>query len=203
MERVSAVSNKRTSTKTLVKISLLSAISFVLMFVEMPIPGLFPSFLKIDISDIPALVAGLAMGPIAGFAVEGVKNFLHFITATSTGGVGELANLVVGGAFVVTSSTVYAYKKNLRGIITGFILATIVMALVGSVMNYFVMLPFYGKFMGMEAIIGMGKAVNPRVNDLLSFVLWFIAPFNIIKGVIISIVTIPLYKKLERFLKVV
>lgn len=203
MERVSAVSSKRTSTKTLVKISLLSAISFVLMFVEMPIPGLFPSFLKIDISDIPALVAGLAMGPIAGFAVEGVKNFLHFITATSTGGVGELANLVVGGAFVVTSSTVYAYKKNLRGIITGFILATIVMALVGSVMNYFVMLPFYGKFMGMEAIIGMGKAVNPRVNDLLSFVLWFIAPFNIIKGVIISIVTIPLYKKLERFLKVV
>src|SRR3712207_598103 len=178
MERVSAVSSKRTSTKTLVKISLLSAISFVLMFVEMPIPGLFPSFLKIDISDIPALVAGLAMGPIAGFAVEGVKNFLHFITATSTGGVGELANLVVGGAFVVTSSTVYAYKKNLRGIVTGFILATIVMALVGSIMNYFVMLPFYGKFMGMEAIIGMGKAVNPRVNDLLSFVLWFIAPFN-------------------------
>ena len=202
MERVSAVSSKRTSTRTLVKISLLSAISFVLMFVEMPIPGLFPSFLKIDISDIPALVAGLAMGPIAGFAVEGVKNFLHFITATSTGGVGELANLVVGGAFVVTSSTVYAYKKNLRGIVTGFILATIVMALVGSIMNYFVMLPFYGKFMGMEAIIGMGKAVNPRVNDLLSFVLWFIAPFNIIKGILISIVTIPLYKKLEKFLKV-
>lgn len=201
MERVSRVTSKRNSTKLLVKISLLSAIAFVLMFVEMPIPGLFPSFLKIDISDIPALIAGFALGPIAGLAVEGVKNFLHFITATSTGGVGELANVVVGGAFVVTASTIYTYKKNLRGIVLGFIVATIVMTFIGSVMNYFVMLPFYGKFMGMEAIIGMGKAVNPNVNDLLSFVLWFIAPFNLIKGILISVMILPMYKKLDKFFK--
>ncbi len=201
MERVSSAVSKRTSTKKLVKVSLLSAIAFVLMFVEMPISGLFPSFLKIDISDIPALIAGFAMGPVAGFAVEGVKNFLHFITATSTGGVGELANVVVGGAFVVTASTVYANMKNIKGIVIGFIAATIMMTFIGSVMNYFVMLPFYGKFMGMEAIIGMGKAVNPRVNDLLSFVLWFIAPFNLIKGILISLLTLPIYKKLEKFFK--
>ena len=112
-----------------------------------------------------------------------------------------MANVVVGGAFVVTASTIYANMKNIKGIVIGFIAATIMMTFIGSVMNYFVMLPFYGKFMGMEAIIGMGKAVNPRVNDLLSFVLWFIAPFNLIKGILISLLTLPIYKKLEKFFK--
>lgn len=193
-------SKKKIKTSTLVKVALLSAISFILMFIEMPIP-IFPSFLKIDISDIPALVAGLTLGPIAGVFVEFVKNILHLITSTSTGGVGELANVIVGGSFVLTASVIYRKNKTKASLFKGFALATIVMALVGSIVNYFFLLPFYGQLMGMDAIIGMGKAVNPKVTDLLSFVLWFIAPFNILKGCVLSILSIPVFKKLESVLR--
>nr|WP_314278313.1 ECF transporter S component [uncultured Peptostreptococcus sp.] len=202
MEKVNSVSlkKKKVSTITLVKVALLAGIAYALMFLEMPVP-LFPGFLKIDLSDMPALVAGLALGPVAGFAVEAVKNFLHLITATSTGGVGEIANIVVGSSFVVVASIVYKKDKTLKNLIKGFALGTIAMVVIGTAMNYFIMLPFYGKIMGLEAIIGMGTAINPNVKDLLSFVFWFIAPFNLIKGVLISIITIPLYKKIEKLIK--
>ncbi|WP_101773686.1 ECF transporter S component [Peptostreptococcus faecalis] len=202
MEKVSAISmkKKKISTSSLVKVSLLSAISFVLMFVEMPIPGLFPAFLKIDISDIPAVIAGLSMGPFAGFVVEVIKNFLHGITVTTTGGVGELANIVVGSSFVVTMSMIYRKNKSLKGLIISLFTATISMVVIGSLVNYFFLLPFYGQLMGMDAILGMGKAVNPNINDLLSFVIWFIAPFNLIKGILLSLMSIPFYKKLEKLI---
>lgn len=193
--------SSRVSTNKLVKVALLSAISFILMFIEMPIPGLFPDFLKIDISDIPALIAGLALGPIAGIAVEVIKNFLHGIVATTTGGVGELANIVVGSSFVVGSSIVYRSRRNLKGLLMSLVSGTIMMVVVGSVVNYFFLLPFYGKLMGLEAIIGIGKAVNPRVHDLATFVLWFIAPFNLIKGIMISVIIIPIYKKIENLIR--
>ena len=184
----------------MVKVALLAGIAYALMFLEMPIP-LFPGFLKLDLSDMPAIVAGLALGPVAGFAVEAVKNFLHLITATSTGGVGEIANIVVGSSFVVVASFVYKKDKSIKTLVKGLALGTIAMVIIGTSMNYFVMLPFYGQFMGLDAIIGMGTAINPNVKDLLSFVLWFIAPFNLIKGILLSIITIPLYKKIEKLIK--
>lgn len=193
--------SSRVSTNKLVKVALLSAISFILMFIEMPIPGLFPDFLKIDISDIPALIAGLALGPIAGIAVEVIKNFLHGIVATTTGGVGELANIVVGSSFVVGSSIVYRSRKDLKGLLMSLVSGTIMMVVVGSIVNYFFLLPFYGKLMGLEAIIGIGKAVNPKVHDLATFVIWFIAPFNFIKGIMISVIIIPIYKKIENLIR--
>lgn len=189
------------STKVLVKIALLSAIAFILMFIEMPIPGLFPDFLKIDISDIPALIAGLAFGPLAGLFVEVVKNVLHGLAATTTGGIGEVANIVVGGAFVMTTSVIYRKNKSLKSLFVGFLGGTVAIAVVGCLINYFVMLPFYGQFMGLDAIIKLGSAINPRVNTLLDFVVWFIGPFNLIKGAIISVLTIPIYNKLERVIK--
>lgn len=85
--------------------------------------------------------------------------------------------------------------------VKGLAFGTIAMVIIGTSMNYFVMLPFYGQFMGLDAIIGMGTAINPNVKDLLSFVLWFIAPFNLIKGILLSIITIPLYKKIEKLIK--
>ena len=202
MEKVNSVSLKkrRVSTINMVKVALLAGIAYALMFLEMPIP-LFPGFLKLDLSDMPALVAGLALGPVAGFAVEAVKNFLHLITATSTGGVGEIANIVVGSSFVVVASFVYKEDKSIKTLVKGLAFGTIAMVIIGTSMNYFVMLPFYGQFMGLDAIIGMGTAINPNVKDLLSFVLWFIAPFNLIKGILLSIITIPLYKKIEKLIK--
>ena len=199
MEKISSLgkSSRKSSTRNIVVVSFLSTIAFLLMFIEMPIPGLFPDFLKIDISDIPALVAGLSIGPVAGIAVEVLKNLLHAMKGSMTGGIGEMANIVVGSAFVVATSVVYRRRSNLKGLVLGFVVGTIVMTIVGSLMNYFVLIPFYGKLMGLQAIIGLGKAINPRVNDLLGFVLWFIAPFNLIKGIMISILSIPLYKKIE------
>lgn len=203
MEKVNVmgVKKRKLSTRVLVKVGLLSAVAFLLMFIEMPIPGLFPYFLKIDISDMPALIAGLAMGPAAGICVEIVKNFLHTIVATTTGGVGEIANIIVGSAFVVATSVVYRRKKDFKSLVIGFVCGTLAIIAVGSIVNYFFLLPFYGQLMGMDAIISLGKAVNPNVHNLLTFVIWFIAPFNLIKGVMISILSIPLYKKLERLIK--
>lgn len=208
MERVSVVGNqkkigskKKSSTRNLVAVSFLSTIAFLLMFIEMPIPGLFPEFLKIDISDIPALIAGLTMGPIAGVAVEVLKNLLHAMKGSMTGGVGELANIIVGSAFVVATTLVYRKKSDLKGLILGFVAGTISIVVVGSLVNYFILIPFYGKLMGLEAIIGLGAAINPQVKDVLGFVLWFIAPFNLIKGILISILSIPLYKKIEQVIK--
>ena len=203
MEKVNVmgVKKRKLSTRVLVKVGLLSAVAFLLMFIEMPIPGLFPDFLKIDISDMPALIAGLAMGPAAGICVEIVKNFLHTIVATTTGGVGEIANIIVGSAFVVATSVVYRRKKDFKSLVIGFVCGTLAIIAVGSIVNYFFLLPFYGQLMGMDAIISLGKAVNPNVHNLLTFVIWFITPFNLIKGVMISILSIPLYKKLERLIK--
>lgn len=204
MEKLSTVgrsSSKRTATRDIVVVSFLSTIAFLLMFIEMPIPGIFPDFLKIDISDIPALIAGLSLGPVAGIAVEVLKNILHAMKGSMTGGVGELANVLVGSAFVVATSIVYRRKSDLKGLVIGFLVGIVSMTVIGSLVNYFVLIPFYGKIMGLQAIIGLGKAINPRVNDLLGFVLWFIAPFNLIKGIVISLLSIPLYKKIEHVIK--
>lgn len=184
----------------MVQIAILSTIAYGLMFLEAPIAGLFPGFLKIDLSDIPAIIAGLSFGPLSGLVVVVVKNFLHLITVTTTAGVGEFANTVIGGSYVLVACLIYQKHKNSKSLLIGFVLATITMTIVGTLMNYFVNLPFYGKLMGLDAIIGMGKAINPRVDSVLDFCLWFIAPFNIIKGTVISLATFPLYKKMARFL---
>lgn len=201
MQGVRNMQTSRFKTKVLVKVSLLSAIAFILMFLEMPIPGLFPEFLKMDISDMPAIIAGLSMGPLAGIGVEIVKNFLHWCTASATGGIGEIANIVVGSAFVVGTSLVYRHINSKKGLILSFAVGTITMVVVGSLMNYLVLLPFYGQLMGMDAILGLGKAINPNVSNLEQFVLWFIAPFNLIKGIVISVLCIPIFKKMDKILR--
>ncbi len=188
------------STKKMVQIAILSAIAYGLMFISVPLP-LFPSFLKIDLSDIPAILGGLAFGPFAGFVVVFIKNFLQMITATTTGGVGEVANTIIGGAYVVVLCMVFKRRTSFKGLVMGFVIGTLVMIAVGMLMNYTVLLPFYGKIMGMEAIIGMGKAINPGVDSVGAFVLWFIGPFNLVKGIIVALVTLPLYKKMARVIR--
>lgn len=193
--------SKGIETKTLVKIAILSAIAYLLMFISIPIPGIFPDFLKIDISDIPGIFGGMAMGPLAGFAIIFIKNMLQLVTASFTGGIGEIANTIIGGTYVLV--VCYAYKKrsDIKGIITGAIIGTVAMTVVGCIMNYYVMMPLYGQMMGMDSLIAMASALNPRVNDLFTFVVWMIAPFNIIKATIMSLAILPLYKKMGKVLK--
>lgn len=188
-------------TSTLVKVGILSAIGYILMFISVPIPMLFPEFLKIDVSDLPALLGGIALGPMAGVAIAFLKNLLQFITGMSTtGGVGEFANFVIGGSFVWTVSYVYTKKRETSGIIIGLILGVFVMTIVGCLSNYYIMLPFYSTIMPIKAVIEMGAAINPYIVDKLTFVIWIIAPFNLLKATIMSLLTLPLYKRTEKIL---
>ena len=192
--------NRGITTKTLVKVAILSAIAYMLMFISIPIPGIFPEFLKIDISDIPAIFGGMVMGPIAGIAIVIVKNLLQLITATTTGGIGEFANILIGGTYVYIICLVYNKKSDIKGVLVGAIMGAIGMTIVGCLMNYYIMLPFYGNLMGLDAIINMGSVLNPKVHDLFTFVIWMIGPFNIVKAALMTVVTLPLYKKMSKVL---
>ena len=189
------------STNTMTKVAILSAISYILMFISLPIPGIFPDFLKIDISDVPAIFGGMSLGPVAGFIIVFIKNLFQAMTASTTAWIGEIANLLIGGSYVVIVSLIYRHKKDIKGLLIGFILGIIAMIIVGCLTNYYMLLPFYAKVMPMEAIISMGSIINPRITDLGSFVILMIAPFNLVKAVLISLITLPLYKKMEVILK--
>jgi len=180
----------------MVKTSVLSVIAFVLMMIEMPVP-LFPAFLKLDLSDLPALVGGFAMGPAVGVTIELIKNFLHFITRTSTAGVGELANFIVGAALVFPASYIYKMKKSKTQALKALTVGTVSMAIAGGLANYFILLPFYAKVMPLEVIIEMGKVANAAITDMKTLVLYAIVPFNLIKGAAISIITLLIYKKIS------
>ena len=189
------------STNTMTKVAILSAISYILMFISLPIPGIFPDFLKIDISDVPAIFGGMSLGPVAGFIIVFIKNLFQAMTASTTAWIGEIANFLIGGSYVVIVSLIYRHKKDIKDLLIGVILGTIVMIIVGCLTNYYMLLPFYAKVMPMEAIISMGSIINPRITDLGSFVILMIAPFNLVKAVLISLITLPLYKKMEVILK--
>lgn len=193
--------NRVFTTSTLVKVGILSAIGYILMFISVPLPMLFPEFLKIDISDLTALLGGIALGPMAGIAIAFLKNLLQFITGFSTtGGVGEFANFIIGGSFVWMVSIMYSKKREISGLITGLVLGVILMTIVGCISNYFIVLPFYSTIMPIEAVIEMGAVINPYIVDKLTFVIWIIAPFNLLKATIMSLLTLPIYKRTDKIL---
>ncbi|MBM7615416.1 ECF transporter S component [Alkaliphilus hydrothermalis] len=203
MHRVSTgygTRKKTMSTKTMVKVSILSVMAFILMLMEFPIP-IFPGFLKVDFSDVPALIGGFALGPVAGALIQLVKVLLFFITKTETGGIGELANFIVGAGFVVPAAMIYHLKKDRKHAILGVIVGTICMAIAGVLANLYIIIPFYTKIFPLEVIVEMGTVVNSRIVDLESLVMYGITPFNLFKGTIIGIVTIIIYKKISPLLK--
>lgn len=200
MENVVGSKKQKLNVSTLVKVSLLGVISYLIMYFEIPLIP-FPAFLKLDFSDLPAIIGGFAIGPMAGILIVLIKNILHFILNTQTGGVGELANFIIGGSFVLTSSMIYEIKRSKKMAVVSCFAASIVMAISGGLANYFVLIPLYSKFMPLEAIIQMGKIFLPIISDVKSLVIYAIIPFNIIKGIILSILTGILYKKISILLK--
>lgn len=191
----------RYSTRNLTRLSLLSVIAFLLMYVEFPLAFIAPPFIKIDLSDMPALIGGFAMGPVAGITIELVKCILtFFVRGTTTGGVGELSNFIVGALFVGLSAKFYSKYRTYRGAVVGLLMGVIGMTLVATLSNYFVVFPLYGKIMPMEAIINMGRAVTPRVKSLWDLMVYCIVPFNLVKGLIVSAATLALYKRVSHFL---
>lgn len=177
---------KNMNTVQLVKISMLSAVSIVLMMFEIGFP-IFPSFLKMDLSDLPALIGAVSMGPMAGVLIELIKNILHLLK-TSTAGVGEVANFLVGIAFVVPIGIFYRKDKTVKNFLIGSFLGTALMIVTACVFNYYVLIPLYAKAFGMpiQAFADMAHQLNSLVVDFKTLVYFSIAPFNFIKAVIVA-----------------
>ncbi|MGI1690272.1 ECF transporter S component [Thermoanaerobacter uzonensis] len=192
---------EKTKTQAIVKVGFLSATAFILMYLEFQVP-LFPGFLKLDFSDVPALVASFAIGPLYGVMVELIKNILH-ATITQSGGIGEIANFAIGSIFVYTAGIVYQFNKTRKNALISMGIATVVMAFTASLLNYYVFLPLYQKVMGwpMDAIINMSRAANKNIVDVKTLISYGIFPFNVLKGIVLSVITLLVYKKLSPFLK--
>lgn len=186
----------------LAKVAVLSAIAFVLMLLDFSLPILIPGFLKFDFSEIAALLAAFSMGPVAGIAVELIKNVLH-LPFTSTMMVGELANFLVGSVFVFTAGLIYKRHKDKKHAILGMVYGVLAFTVFGALFNYFINIPFYINVMGFpeNAIIKMSNAVgNKMVHDLTSLIIWVFVPFNLFKGIVISILVGLMYKKVSPLL---
>lgn len=189
------------SVQFLTRVSILSVIAFLIMYIQVPLAFIAPPFIKLDISDVPALIGGFAMGPLAGICIEFFKNLMHLlIKGTTTFGVGELSNFIIGSALVGFSSIIYNRHKTYRGAIVGLLMGTVAMTAIAMLSNYFVVFPLYGEIMGLEGIIQMGTAVSHRITDLWTMMLYAIMPFNLVKGLVVSIVTLLVYKKVSHLL---
>ena len=182
------------------KSSLLSAIAAVLMYVATPLPFL-PTFLKLDFSELPALLAAFSLGPAAGVYVSLVKNLLH-LPSTQTAGVGELANFLIGCSLTVPAGVLYRPKKTRQSAVAALIAGGLGMTVVASLLNYWVLIPLYLIFLGIpqEAVIAMGHAANTRIVDLTTFVAYGVVPFNLIKATLLSVAMLIVYKRLSPIL---
>ncbi|MBQ0058741.1 MAG: ECF transporter S component [Lachnospiraceae bacterium] len=184
-------------------IGMFGAIAAILMFIEVPIPFIAPPFYKMDLSELPALIGAFCMGPVAGIVIEVIKILIHLlIKGTSTAFVGELGNLVIGLALILPASIIYQIKKTRKHAIIGMAVGTLVMVICGATFNGYVLLPFYAAaFGGMEAIVAFGTAVHASVTNVLTFCALCVAPFNLIKGIIVSVLTAILYKHISGLIK--
>ena len=190
---------KMTNTRKLVVTAMLGSLATVLMLVEIPLPFIAPPFYELDFSEIPVLIGAFSLGPMAGVAIEAIKILINLIiNGTTTGGVGEVANFLIGCSLVVPAALIYKHKKTKSGAILSMVVGTVAMAVLGVFINAYVMIPIYSAFMPLEQIIQMGKDIVPYIKDTLTFCIFCVAPFNIIKGVLVSIVTTFIYKPLSR-----
>ena len=190
------------NTRTMVKISALGAIAFVLMLFEFPL-WFAPAFYEMDFSDVPSLIGSFALGPIAGVLIQLVKNLLILVfKGTDTAAVGEFSNFVVGSLFAFTAGYIYHRNKTFKNATIGMIAGIIVMTLVMSFVNYYVMIPLYAGIFGIpiDNIVAMGTALNANIVDLKSLIVFAVVPFNLFKGVLVTLVTTLIYKRVSPIL---
>lgn len=191
------------STRDITMIGMLGAIAVVLMLFEIPLP-FAPSFYEIDFSEVPVLIGCFAMGPVAGALVEMVKVVLNLvINGTDTAGVGEFANFLIGCALCVPAGMIYKKKKTKKAAVIGMIVGTSFLTITGCFINAYILLPTYAKAfkLPIDALVEMGSAVNANITDLFSFVIFAVAPFNLLKGVLVSVIVLLIYKKISPIIK--
>ena len=183
------MSKQNKKLRLFVTIAMLSSISFVLMLFNFPLPW-FPAFLQIDFSDVPALIATLTMGPVAGITVELIKNILDWIYSGSPTGmpVGHIANFVTGILFIFPVYFIYKKFTSITGLTVGLVVGTIVMSVGMAFLNYVAFLPMYGYFM------------NFHVDDMLGMAVKAILPFNLLKGFMLIVIVTVLFRTMNKWI---
>lgn len=181
---------------------ILGALGFVLMLLEFPLPFIIPSFIKLDFSEIPALIAAFAYGPVYGIFVCLIKNLLHLFVTTSAG-VGELSNFVMGAIFTGVAGIVYQKIHSRKGALIGSLLGALAMAVISIFTNYYIVYPAFVVIYGMpmEAILGMYKSLLPFADNLWKALIIFNLPFNLMKGILDAAVCFAVYKRITPILK--
>jgi len=195
--RKSSMTQTQRRTRYLVISAMLSAVSIVLMQFDFSVPFM-PSFIKMDLSDLPALIGSFAMGPLYGVIIALVKNLLHLLR-TSTGGIGELSNFLLSAMFVLPAGLIYQKGKTKKRAILGAVTGAVCMAVFSVVTNYFIVYPVYTAFMPMETIIAMYQVILPKIKDgdLLSCLIIFNMPFTFVKAMLSVAITLLIYKPLS------
>lgn len=188
-------------TRRITIIAMMGALAAVLHILDFALPFLAPEFYKLDLSEVPVLLCGFLLGPSAAVACEGLKIFLKLLLkGTSTAFVGDFANFAVGCTLVLPAAIVYHVKKTKSTAIWGLVLGTALMTVFGSIFNAVYLLPKFAQLYGLplDTILAMGSAINPHISSLSTFVLFAVAPLNLLKGVVVSVLTVALYKRVEK-----
>lgn len=195
-----AKSRRKAMIRRITVTAILTAMAFVLMYLEVPLPFM-PPFLKFDFSEIPVLVGAFALGPVWGIVIELFKNLIH-LPFTSTMGIGELSNFITGSLFVGFSGLVYLKLHTRKGAAISMAIGTIALAVIAVPINAFITLPLYASVMGFstEAIIGMSTAVNPLVKSKWTLLFFAFVPFNLFKGIVVSLFTFFIYKPVSKLI---
>ncbi len=190
---------KLLSPRNMILMAMMAAIAMILMYLEFPIVFLAPGFYQLDFSEVPVLIGSFAMGPLAGVIIELMKILLHILLkGTSTAYVGEIGNFLVGCALILPASLIYRKKRTKKGAWLGMAVGTITLVMAGCLVNGYVLLPWYAANFfaaagGMDAILQAGAMIHPSIGTVPGFVLLCVAPFNLIKGILVSLLTALLY----------
>jgi len=188
------------SPKYITTVAVSAALAGLLMLLEVPLTFLAPNFYKVDLSELPTLICTFYLGPVAGVLTEFLKILIKLIfKATTTAFVGELANFAVGCALVLPASIVYHCRRTRGGAIVGLLSGTLIMAVFGSLFNAVYLLPAFAEMfhMPLEAIVDMGTKINSGISSISTFVLLAVAPLNLVKGLVVSVLTMLLYKRVQ------
>lgn len=192
-------SKAKFSTHTMTVVAMLSAIAFILQFFEFGVPFM-PSFIKLDLSDLPALIGAFAVGPVGGVCIALIKNIFH-LALSSSAGVGELSNFILNAIFVLPAGIIYNKKKTKQRALAGSLLGAVLMAGLSVVTNYFIVYPVYYNFMPKEAILAAYQLIFPGVHNILECLIVFNLPFTFVKAMISVIITFLIYKHISPILK--
>ena len=188
---------KTMSIQVIARIAVLTALASILFMIEIPIVA----FYRLDLSNLPVLLGAFAMGPVAGTIILALKSFIGMMHSTSMY-IGELADFIMGAAIVLPAAWIYRRRKSRKTALLGMAVGTVCMIIVAVLVNWLIMIPFYMNAYGMpmEAVIGMATAVLPFVDTEIELLMFVTAPFNLLKGIVLSALTYVLYKHLSPLL---